>query len=313
MIDVKNLTKHYGITVAVRDVSFNVSKGEVLGFLGPNGAGKTTTMKVLTCFMPPTEGTALIDGYDILEHPLEVRKRIGYLPESTPLYTDMRVDDYLAFIAEMRNIPRSQHKSRIDAMIDICSLKAVLKKDIGELSKGFRQRVGLAQAMIHDPAILILDEPTSGLDPNQIIEIRQLIKELGREKTIILSTHILPEVSATCDRVIIINEGSLVASGTPDELQREAEGDTALFVTIQKATQSSIESTFENISFAKEYALISENGSAFSYRLIIEKSHPDAGARIFALAVEQGWVLSELHSERLSLEDVFLKLTTGEK
>ncbi|MEW6535934.1 MAG: ATP-binding cassette domain-containing protein [Candidatus Auribacterota bacterium] len=311
MIEVKNLTRNYGTTIAVNDVSFSVKKGEVLGFLGPNGAGKTTTMKVLTCFMPPTSGTATVDGFDILEDPLAVRERIGYLPESTPLYTDMMVEDYLSYIAEMRRIPQAQRASRIKRMIDVCSLRGVLKKDIGALSKGYKQRVGLAQAMIHDPAILILDEPTSGLDPNQIIEIRQLIKELGKEKTIILSTHILPEVSATCDRVMIINEGKLVASGTPDELQNEAAGDSVLYVAIT-AKQSDIESTFANINVIKASECISHSGGRYSYRLVIDKSQKDCGASVFQLAVERGWVLSEIRSEQLSLEDVFLKLTTGD-
>lgn len=312
MIEVKNLTKNYGITVAVKNVSFEVKKGEVLGFLGPNGAGKTTTMKILTCFMPPTQGTATVAGYDILENPYEVRQRIGYLPENTPLYMDMMVEDYLYFIAEVRQIPSIDRLSRIKRMVDICNLKSVLKKDVGELSKGFRQRVGLAQAMIHDPEILILDEPTSGLDPNQIIEIRHLIKELGREKTIILSTHILPEVSATCDRVIIINDGVLVASGTPAELQDEAAGDTIVYTTIH-AKKTAIEHGLDTIEGLKEYKLIEQQDGSFRYKIIAKKGESDLGTAVFKLAVGQGWTLSEIHKETASLEDVFLKLTTGEK
>ena len=312
MIEVKNLSKRYGTTRAVRDVSFEVKKGEVLGFLGPNGAGKTTTMKIITCYMPPTDGTISVGGYDILENPLEVRRKIGYLPENTPLYTDLMVEEYLYFIAEIRKIPTAQQKDRVKKIIETCSLKDVLKKDIGQLSKGFRQRVGLAQAMIHDPEILILDEPTSGLDPNQIIEIRQLIKELGKEKTIILSTHILPEVSATCDRVIIINEGELVASGTPAELQDEAAGDTILYATIN-APKNAVESKLGSLEYIKEFRLIDSQDSALRYKIIIKKSESDPGEMLFKIAVENGWTLSEIYRESLSLEDIFLKLTSAEK
>ncbi len=308
MIEVKNLTKRYGMTVAAKDVSFTVNNGEVLGFLGPNGAGKTTTMKILTCFMPPTAGSAVVEGFDILENSLEVRKRIGYLPESTPLYTDMMVEDYLAFIAEVRQIPKSQRNERIKKMVSVCNLQSVLKKDIGELSKGFKQRVGLAQAMIHDPKILILDEPTSGLDPNQIIEIRELIKELGKEKTIILSTHILPEVSATCDRVIIINEGKLIASGTPEELQDSAQGDSILYTTIH-ASKSDIEKVFAEVDFVKEHIFIDQHDKANRYKIVVKKSEKNPGESIFKLALDKGWTLSEIHKESMSLEDIFLKLT----
>jgi len=308
MIEVKNLTKRYGMTVAAKDVSFTVNKGEVLGFLGPNGAGKTTTMKILTCFMPPTSGTANIAGFDILEDSLEVRKRIGYLPENTPLYTDMKVEDYLSFIAQIRCIPKSSRKERIKKMIGVCNLQSVLKKDVGELSKGFKQRVGLAQAMIHDPQILILDEPTSGLDPNQIIEIRGLIKELGKQKTIILSTHILPEVSATCDRVIIINEGKLVASGTPEELQDSAQGDSILYATIQ-AEKPEIEKVLSRADYIKEHKFIEQIDKSYRYKMIIAKSETNPGESIFKLALDKGWILSEIHKESMSLEDIFLKLT----
>ena len=212
MIEVKNLTKRYGLTVAVDNVSFDANAGEVLGFLGPNGAGKTTTMRILTCYLSADEGTAKVAGYDVFEESIEVRKRIGYLPESAPLYMDMGVIDYLKFIAQIRHIPKSQRQERIKAVIDTCGLEKVIQKDVGELSRGYRQRLGLAQSLIHDPPILILDEPTSGLDPSQIIEIRNLIKAIGKEKTIIFSTHILPEVSATCSRILIINDGQIVAN-----------------------------------------------------------------------------------------------------
>ncbi len=206
-ITVRNLTKYYGEQAAVHDISFDVKSGEILGFLGPNGAGKTTTMKILTCYMPPNSGTVEVEGLDIFERSVEVRRKIGYLPEMNPLYLDMNVLDYLEYSAQLHGLRGGAVNQRLKEMVHVCGLEEVRHKDIGEMSKGFRQRVGLAQAMIHDPEVLILDEPTSGLDPNQIVEIRNLIKQLGRAKTVILSTHILSEVQATCDRVLIINEG----------------------------------------------------------------------------------------------------------
>ena len=223
-IGVRNLVKRYGDRAAINDISFDVKTGEILGFLGPNGAGKTTTMKIITCYMPPTSGTVDVDGMDVREHSLEVRKKIGYLPEMNPLYFDMNALDSLEFAAELHGLRGNAMQQRVKEMVDVCGLEAVRHKDIGEMSKGYRQRVGLAQAMIHDPDVLILDEPTSGLDPNQIVEIRTLIKELGRAKTVVLSTHILSEVQATCDRVLIINDGIIVANGTPEQLQRTFQG-----------------------------------------------------------------------------------------
>jgi len=219
MIQVENLTKNYGTNCAVDQVSFNVHKGEVLGFLGPNGAGKSTTMKILTCFLAPTQGSAKVAGFDVFDQSLEVRRRVGYLPEDTPLYRDMTVLEHLDFAASMHGMKGDRVQARIKEIGGRCGLVEVAGKLVGELSKGYRQRVGLAQAMLHDPDILILDEPTGGLDPNQIAEIRTLIKEVGKEKTVILSTHILPEVQATCSRMLIISGGKLVADGTPDELR----------------------------------------------------------------------------------------------
>ncbi len=224
MIEVAGLTKDYGLHRAVDQVSFNVRRGEVLGFLGPNGAGKSTTMKMLTCFLAPTAGRAKVAGHDVFDASIEVRRRIGYLPEDTPIYRDMTVVEYLRFAAEMRGMESDKIAGRIKEIGQRCGLADVAGKLVGELSKGFRQRVGLAQAMLHDPDILILDEPTSGLDPNQIVEIRSLIKEIGQEKTVILSTHILPEVQATCSRIVIISGGKLVADGTPDSLRAAREG-----------------------------------------------------------------------------------------
>ena len=250
-ISVKNLTKKFGEQMAVDDISFEVKTGEILGFLGPNGAGKTTTMKIITCYMPPTAGIVEIDGFDIFHHSMEVRKKIGYLPEMNPLYHDMNVLDYLEYSAQLHGLRGPAAHQRIREMVHVCGLESVRHKDIGEMSKGFRQRVGLAQAMIHEPDVLILDEPTSGLDPNQIVEIRNLIKHLGRAKTVILSTHILTEVQATCDRVLIINDGRIVADGSPELLQQEFHGDecvplelrTGAVDPVQEITPSSACST----------------------------------------------------------------------
>ena len=219
MIRVRELTKKYGDFKALDSVSFDVNNGEILGFLGPNGAGKSTTMKIITCFMPPTSGTVEVDDFNIYEHSMEIRRRIGYLPETNPLYYNMYVLDYLNFVAEIRKIPKEKRKERLDYVIDTCGLAAALTKDIGTLSRGYRQRVGLAQTLIHDPEILILDEPTLGLDPNQIIEITDLIKKIGKEKTVMVSTHILPWVQSTCDRVVILNHGRVVADDTFENLR----------------------------------------------------------------------------------------------
>src|SRR5512137_656966 len=224
MIRAVDLSKQYGSTRAVDGINFEVFRKEVVGFLGPNGAGKTTTMKMLTCFLAPTKGDAFVGGHSVWEQSLEIRRMLGYLPEDTPLYRDMTVLEYLEFIADVRGIERDARRAKIKNMVEVCGLGTVIGRVVGELSKGFRQRVGLAQAMIHDPEVLILDEPTSGLDPNQIADIRALIKEVGKEKTVILSTHILPEVQATCSRMLIISGGKLVADGTPDELRGREKG-----------------------------------------------------------------------------------------
>jgi ABC-2 type transport system ATP-binding protein len=311
MVEVHHVTKRFGPTVAVDDVSFRVNTGEVLGFLGPNGAGKTTTMRVLTCFMPADEGTANLAGYDIWEHPVEVRRRTGYLPEDTPLYPDMGVTESLEFVAEVRNVPRAQRASRIKEMVDICGLGRVLKKDIGELSRGFRQRLGLAQTLIHDPEILILDEPTSGLDPGQILEIRNLIREIGKEKTVILSTHILPEVAATCGRVLIINEGQIVADGPPDELAEQAAGGEAVFTTI-RGPREQVEEKLVLLPGVKRSKLLGEQQDGLRWELIFPAGKA-ATDEVFKLAAQNGWVMTELRRQSASLEDVFLQLTTGEK
>lgn len=300
MIRVESLTKTYGGVTAVDAISFDVPQGQILGFLGPNGAGKTTTMKILTCYMPPSSGTVTIDGLNVEESSKAVRKKIGYLPEHAPIYGDMGIIDYLEFVSRVREI--SDIKSAIKRVIDICGLSAVVSKDIGELSKGYRQRVGLAQAMIHDPEILILDEPTTGLDPNQIVEIRNLIKEIGREKTVIFSTHILQEVTATCDNVMIINKGKIVANGTPDELQANAQGKGLVDIELQNGSAEAIEKFGLIEGVDKVYA---HNGG---FRL---ETRPDVDVRpqVFQCAVDNQWVLIGMNQYKTSLEDVFRQLT----
>jgi ABC-2 type transport system ATP-binding protein len=311
MIEVQNLTKRYGDERAVNDITFEVQHGEVLGFLGPNGAGKTTTMKVITCYLPPSEGTVLVDGLDVRSDGLAIREKIGYLPESTPLYHDMTTYDYLAFVADMRGMEPSLKASRIGEMADVCGLETVLNKRIEALSKGFRQRVGLAQAMIHNPPILILDEPTSGLDPNQIVEIRELIRAVGKEKTVILSTHILPEVQASCDRVLIINRGRLVADGTPKDLQAQFSGGTR----IQFGVQAPATAVLEKLGAWGKAKVLEQHGNGEGECLLSLQSEvpDDIRPELFHLAVESGWTLTELHQDSVNLEDIFRELTTSDE
>ncbi|MBU0600197.1 ABC transporter ATP-binding protein, partial [bacterium] len=308
--NIKNITKRFGNTIAIDNISFEVNKGEVLGLLGPNGAGKTTTMRILTCFFPPNNGTATLAGYDILENPLQVKKIVGYLPENAPLYLNMSVLDYLDFIAKIRGFKELESKKKIKEMIEVCSLQKAISKDIGELSKGYRQRVGLAQALIHDPEILILDEPTAGLDPSQIIEIRKLIKEIGKKKTVILSTHILPEVSATCSRVLIINEGKLVASGSPSELIKKAKGKENIYLTI-RGPKKEIK---DKIALAKDVLTVEEVSEKddLTTFLVQGKVGANLSEDLFFLARDNHWSLTSLHKEELNLEDLFLQLTTKE-
>jgi ABC-2 type transport system ATP-binding protein len=311
LISVRNLSKAFGRTLAVDDITFDVSKGEVLGFLGPNGAGKTTTMRILTCYLAPDKGTATLAGYDIRDDSLEVRRRVGYLPENAPLYHDMDVVSYLAFVAEVRGIQGFDAPQRIRKMIDTCGLDRVLGRNIGELSKGYKQRVGLAQTLIHDPDILVLDEPTTGLDPSQIIEIRELIKEMGKERTVILSTHILPEVEATCSRVLIINEGRIVASGTPRELQVKAGGEDNIYASINSGGQPA-DSKLAELRSVISVSRVEDAGAGYVRYLVKAGHDEDTGEAIFKMAVENNWKINELRRETLSLEDIFLKLTTKE-
>ncbi len=316
MIEVKDLAKVYGAKRAVDGISFDVPSGEVLGFLGPNGAGKSTTMKMLTCFIAPTAGDALVGGTSVLEHSVSVREMIGYLPESTPLYQDLTPLEYLQFASALRKMNAAKQESRLVEIVEVCGLQDVLSQPIGELSKGFKQRVGLAQAMIHDPPILILDEPTSGLDPNQIVEIRELIKEIGKEKTVILSTHILPEVQATCGRVIIINNGALVADGSPDELAHGEAGNTYR-VVLAGDGEEPYRSSMGQEARQKLDAIVgvhrvteTDGEDAAATFIVASKGEQDLRREIFGCARDNQWVLLELHRQTASLEDVFRRLTT---
>ncbi|MCX6122434.1 MAG: ATP-binding cassette domain-containing protein [Ignavibacteriales bacterium] len=313
-IAVRNLTKLYGTEKAVNDISFDVKTGEILGFLGPNGAGKTTTMKIITCYMPPTSGKVEVEGLDIAEHSFDVRKKIGYLPEMNPLYFDMNVVEYLDYSARLHGLKDALLRSRLKEMIDVCGIADVRHKDIGELSKGFRQRVGLAQAMIHDPEVLILDEPTSGLDPNQIVEIRNLIRQLGRAKTVVLSTHILSEVQATCDRVIIINEGTIVADGTLEQLQQDFRGSEKISLELKANTTNAMTAMypkFKEILHVESVEYVGQEGDVHKFSILTEKGF-DIREQIFRRAVSEGWVLMEMSRKATSLEEVFHKLTTSE-
>jgi gliding motility-associated transport system ATP-binding protein len=303
LIRAEGVSKVYGATRAVDNISFELKRGEVLGFLGPNGAGKTTTMKILTCFMAPTSGRAFVGGLDVYTESLEVRKKIGYLPEDNPLYPDMTPLEYLEFVAAVRDIPAARRRERIAQIGRVCGLSDVAGRPIVELSKGFRQRVGLAQALLHDPEIIILDEPTSGLDPNQIAEIRTLIGDISREKTIILSTHILPEVQATCGRVIIIHDGRLVADGTPEELRRAEQGNR--YHVLLDAPPADAGDLLSRIDGVTQVERNSVDG-AFQV-----SGRPDVDLRrpLFRCAVDRGWTLLELRRETASLEDAFRKIT----
>jgi ABC-2 type transport system ATP-binding protein len=313
MIEVENLTKEYGTNRAVDQVTFNVRKGEVLGFLGPNGAGKSTTMKILTCFLAPTAGQARVAGCDVFDESLEVRRHVGYLPEDTPLYKDMTVLEHLEFAANMHGMSGGTVHGRIKEIGGRCGLSDVAGKLVGELSKGYRQRVGLAQAMLHDPDILILDEPTSGLDPNQIAEIRALIKEVGKEKTVILSTHILPEVQATCSRMLIISGGKLVADGTPDELRaREKATRYRLVVESVGAAPEAVKDKVVALSGVTQCQKIAGEDGAHTFAIDGVATN-DLRKSLFRVAVDNKWPLLELTRQAASLEDVFRNLTTGEE
>jgi ABC-2 type transport system ATP-binding protein len=312
MIEVEQLSKSYGPIKAIEDVSFAVEKGEILGFLGPNGAGKSTTMRILTCFMPPTSGTARVAGYDIFTDSLQVRRRIGYVPENAPLYTDMPVVSFLKFAAEVKGLSRRERLRQIGQAMDDCGIKDVQHRYIGKLSKGYRQRVALAQALLGNPDVLILDEPTIGLDPRQIIDIRQLIKGLAGQKTVILSSHILPEVSMTCQRVIIINRGRLVAVDTPENLTTKLQTSSRLLVRVEGPATDVVRA----LGAVAGVQTVKEDGSAPGkvVTCIIEsKKDRDVRKDVAAAVVRQNWGLLELRPVDLTLEDVFVRLVTEEK
>ena len=310
MIEVQGLTKRYGRTTAVDDLNFSVRRGEILGFLGPNGAGKTTTMRVLTCYLPPTLGKVTVAGYDVMEQPLEVKKRVGYLPETPPLYTDMRVREMLGFAARIKGVPRRQVKQRVEMAAEKTAVTDVLQKIVGHLSKGYRQRVGLAAALIHEPEVLVLDEPTAGLDPKQIIETRKLIQSLAGNHTIILSTHILPEAAHTCNRVMIINKGKLVAEDTPENLTARLQGFETMKLLVEGPPEQ-IQETLTRVEGVNHVAHMPALDGRVEFSVETSPGH-DARKELARAVVESGWGLLELRPMGMSLEEIFLKLTTKE-
>jgi ABC-2 type transport system ATP-binding protein len=310
VIEVQHLTKRYGPFTAVDDVSFRVERGEILGFLGPNGAGKTTTMRVLTGAMPPTEGRAIVAGFDVIDQPLEAKRRTGYLPETPPLYPDMSVRDYLDFVAKIKGVPRGDRKSRVASVMERTRVTDMAKRSCGKLSKGYKQRVGLAQALLHNPDVLILDEPTAGLDPKQIIETRQLIKELAGDHTVILSTHILPEVSQTCHRVVIINRGRVVAVDTPENLTARLRGSETMYVQVD-AMGGDVKTALERVPGVTHVRVADTRGAVVAYEVESETGR-DVRRDLAQAIVKPGWGLLELRPMRMSLEEIFLSLTTEE-
>jgi ABC-2 type transport system ATP-binding protein len=310
MIEVQNLSKSYADKVAVRDVTFSVNPGEILGFLGPNGAGKTTTMRILTGYMPATSGKATVAGYDVFTQSLEVRKRIGYLPEAVPLYPEMPVEAYLKFVARLKGLPASRLSERLEYVLGVCHIDDVRDKLLSKLSKGYRQRVGIAQALIHDPDVLILDEPTSGLDPKQINETRQLIKGLGGKHTVILSTHILPEVGMTCGRVVIISDGTVRAEDTPENLTKRLQGRDRVQLEA-RAPRQELLTTLRAVPGVTHVSVQEVDGHV---RCEVEGSgKQDIRGQLASAVVGKGWSLLELRAASMSLEDIFLQLTTREE
>ncbi len=309
MIDLKHVSKHYGDTRALDDVSFSIKKGEIIGFVGPNGAGKSTTMKIITTFTAQTAGSVKVGGFDVLEQPFEVRRMIGYLPERVPLYEDMLVYEYLAFIGQARHL-NGNFKSRFDWVVNACGLENVLKRKIGVLSKGYKQRTCLAQALIHDPEVLILDEPTSGLDPLQIIGIRNLIRDLSHSKTIVLSTHILPEVATIADRILVINEGRIVGSGTFDELIKKVTDRGSVYLSV-KCGKKDFESALKSISEIEEISYDPSSPRGVSSAHLYHAGKSDIVDSLNAVIREKEWTILDFQRERLSLEESFIRLTKG--
>lgn len=314
MISVKNLTKYYGNFKALNGISFEIKSGEIVGILGPNGAGKSTTLRILTCYLNPTDGDAIIDGKSILDDEINVKKVIGYLPESAPLYNDMCVFDYLVYMADIQELEKNKLNERLNYVVDVCSLKEVISKPIGELSKGYKQRVGLAGSIIHDPKILILDEPTNGLDPNQIVEIRELIKELGKEKTVLVSTHILSEVESTCSRAIIINKGDIIADDTPRNLSLSFVNNKSATVKISVKTSDNIESVKEKLSSINDiYKVEIEEFADNIKEVSIYSNLEEPRDEIYRFIKNTDWIIYEMTKVKENLETVFHTLTKGDE
>jgi len=308
MIHVENLTKYYDGLCAVDQITFDMHKGEILGLLGPNGAGKTTTLRMITGFLRPTSGSIRVKDYTIEQHSLEIRKLLGYLPEAAPLYHDMLVYDYLHYVAKIREFAKGQIHPRIRELGELCGLNEVMHKPIGELSRGYKQRVGLAHAMMSDPEILVLDEPTSGLDPNQIIEIREIIKQIGKEKTIILSTHILSEAEATCDRIVIINRGKIVADDSTESLKRKARGESLINISLQNATFQLVERELSKIKGIDSITPVDDTEGTTQV-IVTCRSSVDLRGEIYRKIKETDWVLLDFHQETKTLEKIFRELT----
>lgn len=322
MISVKNLTKYYGDFKALNGISFEIKSGEIVGILGPNGAGKSTTLRILTCYLNPTDGDAIIDGKSILNDEINVKKIIGYLPESAPLYNDMCVFDYLVYMADIQELEKDKLNDRLNYVVEVCSLKEVISKPIGELSKGYKQRVGLAGSIIHDPKILILDEPTNGLDPNQIVEIRELIKELGKEKTVLVSTHILSEVESTCSRAIIINKGDIIADDTPRNLSSSFAGNKSATVKISIKTSENAESVREKLSSSinginkveiEEFEGNTDNVNNNIKEISIYSNLEEPRDEIYKFIKNTDWIIYEMTKVKENLETVFHILTKGDE
>jgi ABC-2 type transport system ATP-binding protein len=310
MIEVEELRKSYGSFEALRGISFHVDRGEIVGFLGPNGAGKTTCMKVITGYMAATAGTVRVDGVDVHEDSLRTRAKIGYLPENAPIYPDMMVHDYLRYVADLRGIPKGERAAKMRSVAEACGLREVAGKLVSELSKGYRQRVGLAQALIHDPEVLILDEPTAGLDPNQIVEIRELVKRLGKQRTIILSTHNLPEVLQTCDRMVIVHQGRLVADGTPAELEKSAAANPPVMLRVgaNGASEGDVRAKLGGVARVTSVAHRGTVDGAHDYLVTVEQG-ADARPALAKAVLDAGWQLYELRRDALDLEGIFRRLT----
>lgn len=310
MIEVANLTKRYAGHTAIADLSFTVARGEIVGFLGPNGAGKSTTMRILSCFLPATSGTARVAGYDVFTQADEVRRRIGYMPENNPLHHDMRVRDYLKFRARLKGLSRKASRERVDVVMQQCALTDVSKRIIGHLSKGYKQRVGLADALVHEPELIILDEPTIGLDPNQIRSVRQLIKDLGRKHTVLISTHILPEVEMTCSRVLIMRQGKILAADTPENLEKRHNQKGQITAEIAAPLQV-LEESWEDMPEIENFDIVAIDGNYFRCSLT-PVNGADIRPQIFDLAKQHGWILRELSRSRYSLEDIYVRVTRPE-